>query len=289
MTAPRPQPDLVLPPQVWRGRELAQAQEKTLSTGHALLDAQLPGSGWPLGNLVEILQREAQQHVWQLAGPALAEAMRRTRDPAVLVHPPYQPFGPALREQGIVPEHLLCVQAEPPAARLWATEQALRCADVVAVLAWLPRARAEDLRRLHLCAQGGDKAAAGVPRRRCARPVVPRPRAAAGAGQRSDGGAGPQAQGAAAAASPAAARAAAATVGAAGRPQGAPPAVSLPPSPDRMYWIALLPSRNEDATAWGWRALQFTPRVAVVDEACCWRRAPPSACSAAAGRCCARC
>jgi len=34
-----------------------------------------------------------------------------------------------------------------------------------------------------------------------------------------------------------------------------------------MYWIALLPSRNEDATAWGWRALQFTPRVAFVDEA----------------------
>jgi protein ImuB len=34
-----------------------------------------------------------------------------------------------------------------------------------------------------------------------------------------------------------------------------------------MYWIALQPSRDEDATAWGWRALQFTPRVARVDEA----------------------
>ena len=34
-----------------------------------------------------------------------------------------------------------------------------------------------------------------------------------------------------------------------------------------MYWIALCPSRNEDATAWGWRALRFTPRVAGVDEA----------------------
>jgi protein ImuB len=34
-----------------------------------------------------------------------------------------------------------------------------------------------------------------------------------------------------------------------------------------MYWIALKPSRDEDATAWGWRALQFTPRVAAVDEA----------------------
>jgi protein ImuA len=157
MNAPRPQPALVLPPQVWRGRELAKAQERTLSTGHALLDDQLPGGGWPLGNLVEILQREAQQHVWQLAGPALAQAMRRTRDPAVLVHPPYQPFGPALREQGIVAEQLLCVHAEKPAARLWAAEQALRCADVSAVLAWLPQARAEDLRRLHLCAQGGEK------------------------------------------------------------------------------------------------------------------------------------
>jgi protein ImuB len=36
---------------------------------------------------------------------------------------------------------------------------------------------------------------------------------------------------------------------------------------DRMYWIALKPSRDEDATAWGWRGLQFTPRVATVDEA----------------------
>ncbi|HSV35303.1 MAG TPA: DNA polymerase Y family protein [Ramlibacter sp.] len=34
-----------------------------------------------------------------------------------------------------------------------------------------------------------------------------------------------------------------------------------------MYWIALLPSREEERIAWGWRALQFTPRVAQVDEA----------------------
>lgn len=34
-----------------------------------------------------------------------------------------------------------------------------------------------------------------------------------------------------------------------------------------MYWIALLPSNEDERTAWGWRALQFTPRVAQVDEA----------------------
>jgi protein ImuB len=34
-----------------------------------------------------------------------------------------------------------------------------------------------------------------------------------------------------------------------------------------MYWIALLPSHEDERCAWGWRALQFTPRVAQVDEA----------------------
>lgn len=34
-----------------------------------------------------------------------------------------------------------------------------------------------------------------------------------------------------------------------------------------MYWIALCPSHEDERTAWGWRALQFTPRVAQLDEA----------------------
>lgn len=34
-----------------------------------------------------------------------------------------------------------------------------------------------------------------------------------------------------------------------------------------MYWIALWPSHEEERTAWGWRALQFTPRVTQLDEA----------------------
>jgi protein ImuA len=143
-------------PNVWRGRDLAQAQERTVGTGHPALDAHLPGRGWPLGNLVEVLQAEAQQHVWQLVGPGLSAVMQ-SGEPAVLVHPPYQPFGPGLRAQGIAPESLLCVHSEKVSSRLWATEQALRCADVCAVLAWLPQARSEDLRRLHLCAQMGEK------------------------------------------------------------------------------------------------------------------------------------
>ncbi len=154
-TSPVPQPDQIA--HVWRGRELAQAQERTLSTGHSALDAELPGRGWPISSLVEILQLQPQQHVWQLVGPALGRAMKEGQGPAVLVDAPYEPFGPSLRAQGIAPEQLLCVHAQKPSARLWACEQALRCADVTAVLAWLPQVRSEDLRRLHLCAQGGEK------------------------------------------------------------------------------------------------------------------------------------
>ena len=68
------------------------------------------------------------------------------------VDAPHLPFGPALAAQGLAPERLLKVQARNPQAALWASEQALRCADVVALLAWLPRCRASDMHRLHLAA-----------------------------------------------------------------------------------------------------------------------------------------
>ncbi|MES2937799.1 MAG: DNA polymerase Y family protein [Pseudomonadota bacterium] len=34
-----------------------------------------------------------------------------------------------------------------------------------------------------------------------------------------------------------------------------------------MYWIALQPSHDDERTAWGWRALQFTPQVAWAEDA----------------------
>lgn len=144
-------------PHVWRGRELAGAQERVVATGYAELDAQLPGGGWPVGHLIEILQPQPQQHVWRLVAAAVAQCMRAHPGPMVLVQPPYEAFGPGLQGQGLQPQLLLCVRADKPAARLWAAEQALRCADVAAVLAWLPQARPQELRRLHLCAQQDDR------------------------------------------------------------------------------------------------------------------------------------
>lgn len=146
------QPPVVLP-HVWRVEELALAEGSTLPSGHAALDAQLPGGGWPLGAMVELLQARPEQHVWPLLLPGLAQRVRQQAGPVVLVGAPCEPFGPSLRAQGLPGERLLCVRSEGPAARLWAAEQALRCAEVAAVLAWLPRARSAELRRLQLAAQ----------------------------------------------------------------------------------------------------------------------------------------
>lgn len=138
-------------PHVWRVDELG-AETAVLPSGHSLLDAVLPGGGWPVGTLVEVLQARAEAHVWQLVLPALSAVVRDQPGPVVLMGAPLQPFGPSLAAQGLPPERLLCIRADKPGARLWAAEQALRCAEVAAVLAWLPQARSPELRRLHLAA-----------------------------------------------------------------------------------------------------------------------------------------
>jgi len=46
--------DILVRPDVWRGR-LAEAGVPALSSGFPVLDAELPGGGWPRGALTEIL------------------------------------------------------------------------------------------------------------------------------------------------------------------------------------------------------------------------------------------
>ncbi|MBT9505945.1 translesion DNA synthesis-associated protein ImuA [Rhodoferax sp.] len=136
-------------PAVWRADELAHPSGAVLATGYALLDSQLPGGGWSMGSMVEILQAQAGQNEWRLLLPALR---RSAAGPVVLVGAPHVPFGPGLAAQGFDAQRLLCVDVQAPAARLWATEQALRCSAVFIVLVWLPQVRAEPLRRLQMAA-----------------------------------------------------------------------------------------------------------------------------------------
>lgn len=145
---------------VWRADHLAQAAQATLPSGHAALDAELPGGGWPLGQLSEVLQAQSGLHEWRLLLPALQVAAQR--GPLVLVGAPHLPHLPVLASLGIAPERVLRIDARTPAERLWAAEQALRCKELGALLAWLPQVRSEQLRRLQLAAQGSPAAQAAA-------------------------------------------------------------------------------------------------------------------------------
>lgn len=169
--APRPlsarAPDAGLPdelrPWVWRGDALAgtalQGHGAVWPSGHAALDAELPGGGWPATGLTELLQPARVHAEWSLLSWALAQALRQRAGPCVLVRPALPsagpghvclvPFAPGLQALGLPPERLLWVNVRQADACLWACEQALQCAETVVVLAWLDRVRSDDLRRLH--------------------------------------------------------------------------------------------------------------------------------------------
>lgn len=149
MIASSPVQQLLERGSLWCANTLADAAGATMPTGFDALDAQLPGGGWPVGVLIELLQAPAMQGEWRLLLPALTTGLQGR---VALVAPPHVPYAPGLAAQGLAPQRLLVVQADTAAERAWACEQALRCAGLCAVLAWLPQVRPEQLRRLQMAA-----------------------------------------------------------------------------------------------------------------------------------------
>jgi len=168
-------------PHVWRGDEWIQsdAHADSSSTGFALLDQELPGQGWPHGQLVELLvdqpgigelglllpalaavTRAGRSCVWVLPCQGASAAAEAAGDAAPLAQAARQalPYAPALAEAGIDLARNIFVKPLTPRESGWALEQSLRTAHLGALLGWLPDSAGADadfraLRRLHLLAQ----------------------------------------------------------------------------------------------------------------------------------------
>jgi protein ImuA len=151
----RPRPQVIpgeIPTGVWRGSELGSQVTDTVATGWSALDAELPGGGWPLRSLTEILSPQPAVLEWRLIGQALGRIVAGGGE-VILVGPPKPPHLPGLVHAGLDERHLVWIQAQAPAERLWVTEQLIKSNSVGAVVAWLPQARQEQIRRLQVCAQ----------------------------------------------------------------------------------------------------------------------------------------
>jgi protein ImuA len=140
---------------LWRGDQLGSTVTKVVATGFAALDAELPGGGWPARSLTELLQPQPTVLEWRLLAPAMRQVVARGDD-IIVVGPPKHPHLPGLRDEGIDERRLVWIQAATPSERLWVTEQLVKANAAGMLVAWLPQARQEQIRRLQVCAQGCD-------------------------------------------------------------------------------------------------------------------------------------
>jgi len=168
-------------PNLWRGDEWIQADSRSdcTSSGFEALDRELPGHGWPHGQLVELLLDHPGIGELGLLLPALAAVTRAGRTCVWVLpcqanlpdttHPPQAtieqrtaphalPYAPVLVEAGIDLARNIFVKPLTPRESGWALEQSLRAAHLGALLGWLPEGTGADayfrsLRRLHLLAQ----------------------------------------------------------------------------------------------------------------------------------------
>lgn len=179
--------EALLRAQVWRASSLGAGHSSCITSGFAALDKELPGGGWSTQSLSEILGDGMATAAWRLLTPALRLLLandagpqsparesrpvgRRPGRPAVtraaraappvrpllLINPPFMPHLPGLQRAGLPPQQLIWIAPETPAQQLWAVEQAIKSNAGAAILAWLPRAAPEQIRRLQSCAQAMD-------------------------------------------------------------------------------------------------------------------------------------
>ncbi|KAB7627458.1 translesion DNA synthesis-associated protein ImuA [Alkalilimnicola sp. S0819] len=148
--------ELLQQPGIWRANAPARNTGlEHVSSGFDSLDACLPGGGWPLGAVTEILHGQSGIGELRLLMPALVELTRRGRWVA-LIAPPHIPYAPALAAYGLDLSRLLLVHPRAESDALWAVEQALRAGTCGAVLAWPRRLDERSLRRLQLAAEAGN-------------------------------------------------------------------------------------------------------------------------------------
>ncbi len=141
---------------VWRGTELGRVDARVVSSGFQVLDAELPGGGWPTRCLTELLLSQSAICEWRLLGPAVPSLLAEEGSTVYLVSPPKQPNAPGLSQLGVTPDRLVWIEVKGPADRLWVAEQLIKSDPCGAVMVWLPQARPEQLRRLQVHAQSCD-------------------------------------------------------------------------------------------------------------------------------------
>jgi protein ImuA len=164
---------------VWRGT--SGAQVRAISSGIHALDQRLPGGGWPLGALSELLIPAHGIGELSLMLPAAAK-LTQSGQVVAFIAPPQLPYAPALAQAGLDLSRTLIIEPQPggqsrkpessPNSKtaedgkkecakesIWAAEQLLRAPICGLVALWALALSDSDTRRLQLAAEAGNSVA----------------------------------------------------------------------------------------------------------------------------------
>lgn len=150
-------------PGIWRGFRSEGKAWPVIATGFPELDAVLPGSGWPLGALLEVGTRCLGLGELRLLLPAMASLSQGGRW-IVWVAPPHQVYAPALLQAGIELRRVLVVEPQLAGDIPWSLEKLLRSRCCGMALAWVQRLADHQTRRLQLAAEESGALAVLFPR-----------------------------------------------------------------------------------------------------------------------------
>lgn len=142
---------------LWLGRQLAVSPAH--STGFSALDNVLPGRGWPIGALTELIPVTEGIGELRLLMPALRAVSRDQGRPIVFIRPPHLPYPPALARAGLSLASIIRIEVRDDEDARWAAEQTLREGVAGAVLLWSNTNADLPLRRLQIAAQEGQSLA----------------------------------------------------------------------------------------------------------------------------------
>ena len=137
-----------------RNAESGRAPWLAAPSGFAELDANLPGGGWPVGAIAELMRDAIGIGELSLLVPVLSRLARAGRYIAWIA-PPYLPYAPALAQRGVPLERLLMIHTPSLQESLVGDRAGAALPAVGAVLGWPATSSTRMLRRLQLAAEAG--------------------------------------------------------------------------------------------------------------------------------------
>ncbi len=139
---------------VWQARHHTPATGHMEPTGHAALDQQLQGIGWPRGALTECFLDAPGIGELQLLLPLIRRQLENDKF-VFWLNPPHTPYAPALAREGVQLLQVVTIQTLHAADTLWTLENCLRSPVTGLVMAWCEHLRPRDIRKLQLAAEAG--------------------------------------------------------------------------------------------------------------------------------------